>query len=1084
MYQKKLLEQNVNLTIEDEMQNYNPNDEINYLTQIFGILKDKMNNGIIVFSIDNYEQTENYRIIGKLQKVIDKPIENFLILLNKIDKSSNKESDLEQLCCKIMEYFPNAIKFNFIKNTIVACCTWQINNELKMKKSFKHLIYYHYLNLLMYSKSTPTLKSSQINLLDKIKNLIISINDDDTKIKKLDFINKIKNVIEDNNLPIILKEIRDTINYIKENHKDSNINLGIREEEFNEEEVKKMLKKIEGNEEEEEEEEEEEKEKNEKKEEEIKINDQEGNAIILYYYYEFKNGKSLPSFSKDTQKIINYFTMKNMNKNLKKETIIKNPIQDLTSVKLNNISQKIEAFYEEYKREDIKRHNLNKLRKCINSSIGILKASKLLYIPLLGVSNAGKSTILNDLIGCKLLPVHQNECTKKGILIRYWNNDYPIMRKTKFKKDPYENYYYFESNEEIIANSIETIHEVLKGTNGKYVTKEENFFYEINIKIKFVEENFSLNNDLKEKICFIDLPGFGTNNLFEEKNTYRHLMRACHIFLFIVFNLKLKEEINKKMLDNFYQEISDYRFMTTEKFIKKCLFIINCDNSQDQSDKSLKEAKNDIINIITDLNENNMKDLQVSFFNAKFYEKYLFKLKYYESIPFLFEYEYNEFTNIKESIYKGFLARIKGKTFSEHLIKQLEENIKEDINKNYDKKKVKPNIEIENSFKKEIESNNNYKFKKGEITKAIKLISFGNENIRNSDLLFKSNIYKLKEDLKFSIVRAYKTKTEEIKENLALCFKLLDDCFGVDPNVKYGNFSSAPIVHIINPQADINITQFTKDIEFYLSSINKEFEKYNIISILEDYKNRQIIGQLLGQKMNIKQNLENKKWKEIQNDLEMLFVEETQNLKNNLLQILNSLSENIKAHYDECNLIFSNYTKNHIKLNIKLFKEYFSINIGIDNNIEKTLNDISNNILTRSKKACDWENRDGFWNWVGTKIFSDDYLNKYIDFMIQLFIPKIQSFIDKSKELVEEYREMIINPIISTKDRVLEELEEMKEQEKLLVKQIQMKNEFEIRQWNEKKIEFENNKLRWANICKKYRILKDEIYEYILNNNN
>ena len=75
-----------------------------------------------------------------------------------------------------------------------------------MKKSFKHLIYYHYLKLLMYSKSTTTLKSSQINLLDKIKNLIISINDDDTKIKKLDFINKIKNVIEDNNLPIILKE--------------------------------------------------------------------------------------------------------------------------------------------------------------------------------------------------------------------------------------------------------------------------------------------------------------------------------------------------------------------------------------------------------------------------------------------------------------------------------------------------------------------------------------------------------------------------------------------------------------------------------------------------------------------------------------------------------------------------------------------------------------------------------------------------------------------------------------------------------------------------------------------------------------
>ena len=41
-----------------------------------------MNNGIIIFAIDTFEHVENYRIIGKLQKVINKPIENFLILFS------------------------------------------------------------------------------------------------------------------------------------------------------------------------------------------------------------------------------------------------------------------------------------------------------------------------------------------------------------------------------------------------------------------------------------------------------------------------------------------------------------------------------------------------------------------------------------------------------------------------------------------------------------------------------------------------------------------------------------------------------------------------------------------------------------------------------------------------------------------------------------------------------------------------------------------------------------------------------------------------------------------------------------------
>ena len=110
-----------------------------------------MNNGIIVFSMDNYQLQENYDIIGKLKVIIKKPIEKFLVILNKIDKSENKEKDLKILKEKIIENFPNG-DFNFTKNTIVPCSAIQLENEIKMENNFLNLIYFHFINYLMKGK--------------------------------------------------------------------------------------------------------------------------------------------------------------------------------------------------------------------------------------------------------------------------------------------------------------------------------------------------------------------------------------------------------------------------------------------------------------------------------------------------------------------------------------------------------------------------------------------------------------------------------------------------------------------------------------------------------------------------------------------------------------------------------------------------------------------------------------------------------------------------------------------------------------------------------------------------------------------
>ena len=272
------------ITIEEEMVKYKPKKEKNYFSEIFNIIKNYINNGIIVFSMDNYEHTDNYRIIGKFQKIIGKPIENFLILLNKIDKSKDEITDLKLLRNKIMEYFPNQKEFNFVNNTIVACCTLQLENEVKMENNFKNLLYYHYLNLIMETNKKNSLSLTKdanpfnTNFIDKFRKLISKLN---SSIKKEAFIDAINNIIKDKNLTSILNEIKEIIKLIKENHRDNFISLGgIKEEDFNEENIKQKFEELKENNNEEEE------------DDIIDIEEQEGNIIILYIYSEFKKKKN------------------------------------------------------------------------------------------------------------------------------------------------------------------------------------------------------------------------------------------------------------------------------------------------------------------------------------------------------------------------------------------------------------------------------------------------------------------------------------------------------------------------------------------------------------------------------------------------------------------------------------------------------------------------------------------------------------------------------------------------------------------------------------------------------------------------
>ena len=723
---KEKIRKTFSSSIEAEMKDYNPDEEKSYLTEIFKIIKNKINNGIIVFSMDNYTQEENYRIIGKFQKVINKPIENFLILLNKIDLSENREEDINKLYSKITEYFPSMKDFNFTKNTLVPCSCIQLKNELKMENSFYHLIYFHYINYLMNSKQNKE-KYKNINFIDFIIKFL-----NRKKISKKNLLQQVKKLINDKDYFNIINEIKHIFITIKNEHLADNLNLGIKEDDFEADEIKTNIENLE-----------------EEDDDEFNSNELEGNIYILYYYSQFKNKKLIPRKSLDTLKIMKYFTLENI-KLKNEENKTKNEKKVLNEEII--ISEKMNQIYTEYTNEE----NLKKYKKYLKLPSNILDTSKVIYIPLLGLSNAGKSTILNGLIGFNILPAKKTECTKKGILIRYWENDYPVIRKAKFIKN--NNKYYFESEVETIANNIEDIQNILSGLNGKFTDNEEDFFYEININIKFIKDS-DIDDSLKERICFIDLPGFGTNNKFEYLDTYSHIINMCHIFMYVVFNQKIKENDNHKMLNNMMK----VKNIDSKEFINRCLFIINFDKDQDTSKQTLLEAKKDIIKVLPDLNESFINNINLCFFNAKYFENYVLKYKYYNSFQYLIKSEFDQYLRLQEQLSKGQIDSIKLGSFNKFFLNQLKENIKNDIKDKF----IEKDIRLDKLLKEEIKSElTKYKvlINEKELELISKYISFSRQNLSKSDLLEKSNIEYIKMNI-FLLLKNIKANEDTLLNN-------------------------------------------------------------------------------------------------------------------------------------------------------------------------------------------------------------------------------------------------------------------------------------------------------------------------------
>ena len=540
---------------------------------------------LIIFSVDKFNSVDSMNVINNLKKNLYVPIENFLIILNKIDTSNDKEQTIHDLKKIIL----NNGTFNIYKNTLVPVNSLKLKSEIQIKNDFYEFINYYFMK---YGKE----KKDEERYIDYIKNKMNNIK------KHLQNFNELKikmNNINDNEM----EEIKKAFNRLKDERKAKGDSIN-----FYFEDKKEV------------------------------------NIIKLFYIF-FKEKLLIPEVSKTINDINNYFNKirdynfpnKNFNVNNKENEFIYDNSDE------HNILKDLDKFFEEiFIKEKLK--NYGNIVPILKDDFKILKNyifnSNLEFIPIFGSSNAGKSSFINCLLEKNILPTDSSECTKRAIIIRYLEEkEKTSLYSIKFKSSlNLEDNYYYYTKEELITENLEEIKEIISILNESFPTDEKDSFLLLETNIKFIE-NSEIDLVMKKRdICFIDFPGHNTNNnSFFIQKIYQKVLKMSSFFVYINSGKAFREESNKMLLSSLYKDIINIRKsdITSKQFIDLCLFIFNKVDDLKEEERDLKDINKEIKSTLEIKGDDNK--INCSFFSAKLYLNYLSKIE---------EYKTNKVTNL------------------------------------------------------------------------------------------------------------------------------------------------------------------------------------------------------------------------------------------------------------------------------------------------------------------------------------------------------------------------------------------------------------------------------------------------------
>jgi len=764
---------------------------INYIDIYFPYIKDMIKYCLIIFSTENYNSKDSLDVISKVKDNIYIPMKNFLLILNKIDKVDGKIKETIHDFKKILFDYEG---INYFDNTIIPVNSLKLKSEIQIEIDFHHFINYYYIEYYNANKD-----NKMFSFLEYIKRIINSISPEEKKTLKIE-IKNLKNELE--------KEIK----YILESF------------------IKEMQSKGYAL--------------------MIDLEDKNELNILKMFYLCFKNRLLIPENSNAIKEINNYF----------------NKINDYFLPKKNEIKDSQEEIFiydnnEEHKflknLDDFFNTIFNspKLRKfgnvvpLLNNDFKVLKNyilnSELIFIPILGISNSGKSSFLNCLLQNDILDSNSSECTRRGMIIRYIKDKNNIfLYSIKFKHSGnLNNTYYYYIKKRLLSKKTEEIKEIIKITNESYPKNEEDCFFLLEINIPFLDD-IKIKSEIKNNICFIDFPGHNTsNNLFFDKEVYQKVLKMSSFFIYLNSGKAFKEESNKILLSKLFKEVINIREgdISPEDYINLCLFIFNKVDTLEEKEKNLDGIQEEIKEILS-IPKNFSSNISCSFFSALLYKKLIEKKLDYKTERIVnsfysqFQFQNKEiqdddlFGNEEE---KNFLEYMKA-----NLLKQIkfdysekpELNTKDSFISSDIYKELKTYLEnflIQKNILKDENDENNLSY-------ISKLLAYSQENFSKLNYFKDSYAGELFEKIHIKINKSYELKRNEYINHLERFFYFMNIFFRIenkfqkiDAKEDFEKISARVISNIENIfkqfKGETIIKKYKKQILEYINTKQKDF---------------------------------------------------------------------------------------------------------------------------------------------------------------------------------------------------------------------------------------------------------------------
>ena len=582
-------------------------ENMRYIRGIFQYIKTKIKFVIIVVDSSNYYKPQNINILKEIYKVINnveylkeiskdkiigKPIYDYLFILNKNDTSYNKKKTIDN--CR--NFFINNIEpniFNIEFFVFAPISSLQLKNEMLIEKNFENYFRYFFNNF--YDK--------YVIIKESAKEITPDQNETDTP--QIDF--KTFLILE---LTIGLEEKDEKLEKIDELSED------ITNEEFKE--VKDIFEKI-------------------KTEQKSVIQyglnfadeDDDDNYSIKVLKSLYKANKDkivIPEFSENTKQILQFFNEFDHEKSKEKQEKLIHTEEEKVTTEEQAIEEFVNAFHILQSSVEINESNiLNVLEKDLNRLITIIKNKKKIYIPFFGSSSAGKSTILNNIVGYTIFPQAQDECTTRGIILEY-SNDVPVLFQCISRQEL--DYYCFEKRGYPVGRGFSNIYKYLSSLNSIYANEEEKCFFILKTPIQFFD-HMQFSEELKSQVCFIDLPGGDTkNNRFnnptsKDRSIYEKLLKMSSSFIFINKGRALKDTKNINLLQSTFNKICDEIKISNPnenriELLKNCLFVINMFTELKEEEKDLVKLRKEIVSyLFVDSNPDYENITKAVFIDAK-----------------------------------------------------------------------------------------------------------------------------------------------------------------------------------------------------------------------------------------------------------------------------------------------------------------------------------------------------------------------------------------------------------------------------------------------------------------------------------